>query len=373
MNRRLILLSCLVILTISLAACTNTATSSSGSTNTLSPGTASTQPTPLPAIMATGQFREFALPQPNSGMMRPAIDHEGRIWFGEMGHNYLAVFNPHIATFQQYIPPHGRNGIMGILVGPDDTIWFAEQYANYIGHFFPTSGTYHIYSLPTLSVPDPSDASKTLTLPSAPNDLAQDKQGNLWFTELNADAIGKLDPHTGLVQQYPLSPSKSVQKLNPYGITVDPQGTIWFTESSTGRVGRLDPSTGKLQFFTPSGSSYSLMEIASDPQGMLWITSFTSGLLLRLNPQSGTFTPYFAPYTGSEAGGIYGLMIASNGEIWLTISAENTIARFDTTTHQFIYYAIPTKGSLPLGLVMGSNHTLWFTEAGSDKIGMLQP
>lgn len=369
MKYRLVLLPGLLIMAMLLAACTNTVIPSSSSSPTTS-----TRSSLLPALTGTGNFREFALPQTNSGMMRPAIDHEGHIWFGEMGHNYLAVFDPHTDTFQQRIPPHGRNGIMGILVSPDDTIWFAEQYANYIGHYLPKSGTFQVYTLPTLTLPDPSHANKTISLPSAPNDLAQDQHGNLWFTELNADSIGKLDPHTGIVRQYPLSANKSVQKLNPYGITVDPQGIVWFTEASIDHVGRLDPSTGKLQFFTiPNSASYTLMEIASDLRGKLWITSFNSGLLLCLDPRSGTFTPYFAPFTGSEAGGIYGLTITPDDEIWVTMTAENTIARLDTSTRRFVYYAIPTKGSLPLGLVADANHTLWFTEAGSDKIGMLQP
>jgi len=45
-------------------------------------------------------------------MMRPAIDHEGRIWFGEMGLNHLAVFDPRTRTFRQVTPPQGRSGIM---------------------------------------------------------------------------------------------------------------------------------------------------------------------------------------------------------------------------------------------------------------------
>ena len=36
-------------------------------------------------ITATGRFREYPLPQPNSQLMRPVVDHQGRIWFGEMG------------------------------------------------------------------------------------------------------------------------------------------------------------------------------------------------------------------------------------------------------------------------------------------------
>jgi len=59
------------------------------------------------------------------------------------------------------------------------------------------------------------------------------------------------------------------------------------------------------------------------------------------------------------------------GEIWVTILAQNAIARLDVGAHRFLSYAIPSSGSEPLGIVMGVNHTLWFTEI--DKIGMLRP
>src|SRR6266704_3120565 len=171
-------LSLLLILTLLLAACGNayTATSTTSPTDT---AIAHSQPNTIPSIMATGSFHEYPLPQSNSGLMRPAIDHAGRIWFGEMGHNFLAVFDPHTQKFQQITPPHGRYGIMGVEVASDDTIWFAEQIANYIGHYFPTTGQFQTHPLPTLIVPDPGLPGKTLTLPSAPNDLVLDNQGNV--------------------------------------------------------------------------------------------------------------------------------------------------------------------------------------------------
>src|SRR6266705_3566483 len=227
--RRLSFFADLVILTLFLVACAdaNTTVSLPSSGPFASPTTATQSTT-----TGKGTFREYPLPQTDSGMMRPAIDHEGRLWFGEMGHNYLATFDPRTHTFQQRIPPHGLSGIMGITVASDDTIWFAEQYANYIGHYFPITNTYQTYSLPTLTIPDPSNTSKTLSLTSAPNDLAIDASGNIWFTELNADSIGKLDSHTGRIHIYPLSNTRSVQKLDPYGITVDPQGMVWFTQAT---------------------------------------------------------------------------------------------------------------------------------------------
>ncbi len=55
----------------------------------------------------------------------------------------------------------------------------------------------------------------------------------------------------------------------------------------------------------------------------------------------------------------------------VTVPAENVLACLDVAAHRFIYYRIPTAGSLPLALMMGPDHTLWFTEV--DKIGMLRP
>jgi len=332
-----------------------------------------TQPGTPSTTTATGTFREYPLPQSNDGLMRLTIDHEGRLWFGEMGRNYLAVFDPRTQTFQQWTPPGGQSGIMGIQVAPDDTIWFAEQYANYIGHYFPATGRYQLYPLPTITVPDPSHAGKTLTLPSAPNDLALDAHGNAWFTELNANTLGRLDTHTGFMQHYPLSAKRSAQALAPYGVTVDPQGMVWFTEMSGSHIGRLDPATGGIRLFTPPGPNVALMEIASDTHGVIWATSFSSGLLLSLNPRTGTFTTYNVPSTGGNgAGALYGLAITPDDDVWVTVSAGNAIARLDVATHRFISYRIPTDASLPVGIVVGANHTLWFTEAGSDKVGMVQ-
>ncbi len=214
-----------ILLSLLLAACNGINTQPTGN-NSAGTSTTSIQTDTTPAIIAIGNFHEYPLPQSHSGLMRPAIDHEGRLWFGEMGHNYLAVFDPRTQTFQQMTPPHGHSGIMGVAVAPDDTIWFAEQYANYIGHYFPSSGQYRIYALPTLTIPDPGNAVKTLSLPSAPNDIALDTHGEVWFTELNADSLGRLDTATGNIRQYPLSAKKSIQTLDPYGITVDQQGMV---------------------------------------------------------------------------------------------------------------------------------------------------
>ena len=112
-----------------------------------------------------------------------------------------------------------------------------------------------------------------------------------------------------------------------------------------------------------------LMEIASDGQGSLWVTSFTPGLLFRYKPGTGTFTTYTVSLSGHERGTLYGLLVTTSGDVWVTILAANMLAHLDVRTGLFLYYRIPAPGGLPLGLAMDANQNLWFTEF--DKIGVL--
>lgn len=366
----------LLLLAILLTACSdayNPPSDDGGPIASPTPGLAVTS-----AQEARGAFREYSLPQNNSGLMRPAIDARGRVWFGEMNRNYLASFDPKSGKFWQETPPNGKSGIMGIIVAPDDTIWFAEQYADYIGHYFPATDQYRVFQLSPISVPDPSDPNKTQSLPRAPNNLVLDQKGYLWFSEINANEIGRLNTTDGTIRRYPLplppGTPKGQQALNPYGITVDPQGIIWFSTASAQVLGRLNPQNGQTSYFIPANISSALMEVASDSQGQIWATTFTSGLLLRFNPGDKHFTIYRAPsIDGNNGGGLYSLAVAANGDIWVVVTAAGLLARLDVKTQQFFYYIIPTRGSLPIGIVIEKNHAIWFTESGSNKLGMLLP
>jgi len=212
---------------------------------------------------------------------------------------------------------------MGIQVAPDDTIWFAEQFANYLGHYFPATGRYQLYPLPWLSIPDSAHPGQVRRLSSAPNELA-----------------------------------------------LDAQGQVWFTESGTNRLGRLDPATGAMHLFAAPDPHALLMEIASDAQGSIWVTSFTPGLLFRLQPGTGTFTSYVTSVQGSGRSALYGLLVTPAGEVWVTMLAENALARLDVAAQHFLTYPLPRPNSQPLGLVMDASHTLWFT--GVDAVGMLR-
>ncbi len=304
--------------------------------------------------------------------MRPVLDSKGRVWMGEMGSNKLAVFDPQTETFQQQTPPRAQGGIMGLVVAHDDTIWFAEQSANYIGHYLPDRQQFQTYDLPDVTTPDPSDTHNTLSLPSAPNDLALDAQGNVWFTEMNADTIGMLDSKSDQFKHYPLAPTKSVQKISPYGITIDAANTVWFSEATSNKLGHLNPHTGDVHFYTNPASDNALMELANDAHGTIWATTFSQSTLVSFNPHTEAFTTYTP--NSSTAGGSYGLSITSDNSIWITLTQNNQLAHFNMKTSRFAaYYTIPTSASLPLGVVVDTpRQTVWFTESGADMLGKLK-
>lgn len=324
-------------------------------------------------VAASGRFREYTLPQTHSGLMRPAVDSQGRVWFSEMSSDYLAVFNPHTGTLQQMTPPESTGGLMGVTVAPDDTVWFAEEYGNFIGHYDPRSGQFKNYHLPTLSIPDPQDAQKKLKLSSAPNEIAFDAHGNVWFTELNADSVGMLNPKTGEIKHHPLSAQLSVQKLNPYGLVFDRQGMLWITLSSSAQLARLDPTSGKVQLYSLPDPQLYLMQVTSDRQGNIWTTGFNKLRLLKYEPASTRFTSYPVSVKKSQEtdGTVYDVVSLGNGDIWMSVPSENALARLDAKSHALTFTPLPTSGAYPLGLASTSDETqLWFTESASDKIGV---
>jgi streptogramin lyase len=75
------------------------------------------------------------------------------------------------------------------------------------------------------------------TAGGVPNGITAGPDGNLWFTELNADKIGRITP-AGEIVEFPL-PTTNSQTL---GITAGPDGNLWFAESARNQIGRITPA-----------------------------------------------------------------------------------------------------------------------------------
>ena len=125
----------------------------------------------------------------------------------------------------------------GITTGPDGDLWFTESEADSIGRFDPRSLKFQT----SLSVPTPSGTPWGIL-------LAPDK--HIWFTERTGDKIAEVD-RSKKIREFSIAQPASY----PEALTPGSDGDIWFTESQAQDIGRIDPRTGKFDHVMtlPSG------------------------------------------------------------------------------------------------------------------------
>src|SRR5579862_5021435 len=77
---------------------------------------------------------------------------------------------------------------------------------------------------------------------SRPHDPMVAHDGAIWWTGQLANKLGRLDPQSGQMREYPVN-----AQSGPHGLVEDKDGVIWFTGNFRGFIGRLDPRTAEVK------------------------------------------------------------------------------------------------------------------------------
>ena len=140
-----------------------------------------------------------------------------------------------------------------------------------------------------------------------PHDPLATADGAIWYTGQRASVLGRVDPKTGAIREYPTR----IPNSGPHGLTADAAGNIWFTANSAGYVGRLDPRTGVVTDYPmPDPAARDPHTPIFDAKGILWFTVQGANMIGRLIPRSGEVklvsvpTPHALPY---------GMVVTSKG------------------------------------------------------------
>ena len=317
----------------------------------------------LPAGVVGAQTREYIFTQPDIGLMQPAVDAQGNIWFGEMSANRLARLDPrtnHVSTWQ---PPHGRYNIMSTAIDAQGNVWFAEQAANYIGKFDPVTQRFTTYPLETSG-----------GRIAAPQDLQFDGAGMLWFTEINSAKIGRLDPSTGTITTWHVPSLPGATQTFPYSMTVAPDGGVWFGEIGGGAIGRLDPSSGAIRLYPLPTPDAQVFSTAADGQGRIWFTELEQGQIGMVDSKTGKVIEKAVPQTLGRAAGLYDIVADAKGNVWFACASVDALVRYIPQSESFTFYQLATPNSAPYGLALDASGALWFTADASPNnyVGTLQ-
>jgi streptogramin lyase len=216
-----------------------------------------------------------------------------------------------------------------------------------------------------------------ITPGSNPSAITLGADGNLWFTETNANALARITPG-GTVTEFSLAALQAGS--GPVGITSGPNGLLYFTESSVGRIGSINPKAGSdaavLASLTqsavvPSGANVGprgIDGITAGPDGNLWFTEGAHNVVGRIGAQLSPITEFLVPMNGADPEGI---AAGPDGALWFTEDAADQIGRI-TPSGAIAEFPLPSNGG-PQGIAAGPDGNLWFAEASGGQVGKITP
>ncbi|MCD2190317.1 Vgb family protein [Actinomycetospora soli] len=112
---------------------------------------------------------------------------------------------------------------------------------------------------------------------TGPYDVTAGPDGAAWFTAIEAEAVGRIDPTTEEVTLHPLPVAGM-----PAMITTGPDGALWCTLNRVGALARLDPASGGIALTPLPDDGCGPVGIAADADG-LWFVEILAGRVGRLD------------------------------------------------------------------------------------------
>ena len=227
------------------------------------------------------------------------------------------------------------------LAARDGSLWYSGQMANVLGRVDPKSGKVKEYPLKTAH--------------SGPHGLVEDAQGNIWYTGNTGSLIGKLDPKTGEVNEY-----KMPETGDPHTLVFDKAGILWFTMQNANRIGRLDPKSGEIKLLTPPTEKSRPYGMALDSKGNLFVVQFGTNKIARVDTKSLEIKEYPLPDAASRPRRV---TITDDDMVWYADYSRGYLGRLDPATGQVKEWQSPSgPKSAPYG-ISTINGAIWYSES----------
>jgi virginiamycin B lyase len=201
---------------------------------------------------------------------------------------------------------------------------------------------------------------------SRPHDPLAARDGSIWYTGQLANVLGRLDPKTGQILEFPVKP-----QTGPHGLKEDKDGNIWFTGNFSSVMGKLDPKTGKVtEYPMPDAAAKDPHSLVFDHDGILWFTVQQGNRIGRLDPSSGEIKLLTPPTAGARP---YGIVVNSKNVIFVVEFGAPKIAAIDPKTLAIREFTLPDPAARPRRLAIGPDDAVWYSDFSRGYLGHLDP
>ena len=320
------------------------------------------------AELGKAMWVEYTVPEPKAEngshrwIQEPYFDLHGDVWYTERTRGAPAILrlDPRTAAFESFPLPNPGWNPHGIVVDPfDGSVWWAGRGVD-VARLDPDTGETTAYG-------DTSSPQRW-----GGHTPAFDSKGNLWYTMIAADRLGKWDRETDSVSHWDI-PTRGGR---PYGILVDRDDVVWFANFHNCRVTRFDPVTEEFTEFVSPSNPCTLRRLGVDSNGTIWYGAFSTGMLGKLDPESGEMTEYRIGRLSEP----YEAWVDPDDKIWMADGGQGgMLVRFDPQTERFTYYSSPTHSDMPKmaitrdGAVWYANRSIASSAQAPASVGVLYP
>jgi streptogramin lyase len=255
-------------------------------------------------------------------------------------------------TISEFPVPTANSRPYEITAGPDGNLWFTETNANKIGMINPNEPTHTITEFPI-----PTTNLVTTGIATGPD-------GNLWFGEFGyrtTNKIGMINPTTDVITEFTI-PTTGAE---PESITAGPDGNLWFTEYATDRIGMINPATHVIsEFPVPTAGAYPVA-ITAGPDGDVWFAESGAAKIGMINPATHVISEF------ATTSYPWGITAGPDGNLWFTDSGK--IGEINPATHAITEFALPSGSTTNGGITAAPDGNVWFSEYSVGQIGVINP
>src|SRR5215831_4696742 len=190
-----------------------------------------------------------------------------------------------------------------------------------------------------------------------PHDVVVDAEGIVWYSNFGEQAIGRLDPVTARVTEYPVPILKEGFPTGNLGLQFDQQGNLWLGLMNQGGIAKFDTKTRRFESWSlPREWNNDATQVnmvhpeQGSVDGKIWLENHGYTMILRMDLKAGTFEP-FQPFKGTyekgETHNIYDVVPDSKNNAYFTDFEHGQIGRIDAKSGSITFYQTPTPNSRP--------------------------
>lgn len=208
-----------------------------------------------------------------------------------------------------------------------------------------------------------------------PHDVVVDSDGMVWYAGFGEPILGKMDPRTGKITEYPMPVLKPKNVIGNLDVEFDEDQNLWIAMTFQAAVAKFDRKTEKFQIFKlPPELDGDFREITfvapqhSHVDGKVWITDAGTYTQMRLDLASDkweVFEPFPVPRPN-----VYQVISDAQNNLYLDVLGRQDIGKIDARTGKIGFYPTPTAHSAPRRGMIDAQGRLWFGENRGNKIGM---